>query len=216
MVVGESYENNDLDLDKVMRVIGKYGATWPSLPGRISKNILNKEAWIWMKLAVCNMVPTRHETTLGVDHILLIYALMKRMTISLPAVMATAKNDDPTKSKRQLLPFPIGKIADEDPIPPPVPAPAPPPATRTDIPAPSTSNSPQPSRKELMRALSHNERIMRRHEQLLLMFHPSTDISQLEHISSPEVSEHQQQAAGDLEDEASSNEDGSDEDSSEE
>ncbi|MED6126578.1 hypothetical protein PIB30_079791 [Stylosanthes scabra] len=106
-VVGKRFDNNDLDLDEVMRVIGKDGATWPSLPGRISKNILNKEAWMWMKLAVGNMVPTRHETTLGVDHILLIYALMKGMTISLPADMATAMNDDPTKSKRQLLPFPI-------------------------------------------------------------------------------------------------------------
>ncbi|MED6190133.1 hypothetical protein PIB30_102776 [Stylosanthes scabra] len=54
-----------------------------------------------------------------------------------------------------------------------------------------------------MRALRRNERIMRRYEQLLLMLHP-------------EVSEHQQQAAGDPEDEVSSVEDSSDEDSSEE
>ncbi|MED6199851.1 hypothetical protein PIB30_079735 [Stylosanthes scabra] len=225
-VVSERYEDNNLDLDEVMRVIGKDGAVWPEIPGRISKNILNKEAWMWMKLPVCNMIPTRHETTLGVDHILLIYALMKGMTISLPVVMATTMNDNPTKSKRQLLPFPMfitkwaeeagvptyqgdkifnvpkaqqffpygiwkkGKEADEDPIPPPILAPAPPPATCTDIPAPSTHNSPQPSRKELIKALRHNERIMRRHEQLLLMLHPGTDISQLEQISSPEVSEH--------------------------
>ncbi|MED6201217.1 hypothetical protein PIB30_092720 [Stylosanthes scabra] len=161
-VVSERYENNDLDLDEVMRVIGKDGAVWPDIPGKISKNILNKEAWMWMNLA----------------------ALMKGMTISLPAVMATAMNDDPTKSKRQLLPFPMfitkwaeeagiptyqgdeifnvpkalqffpyglwkdGREVDEDPIPPPMTAPAPPPATRTDIPAPPTHNSPQSSMKE--------------------------------------------------------------------
>ncbi|MED6198642.1 hypothetical protein PIB30_068433 [Stylosanthes scabra] len=136
-VVSERYENNHLNLNEVM---------WPDIPGRISKNILNKEAWMWMKLVVYNMIPTRHETTLDVDYILLIYALMKVMTISFPAVMATAMNDDPTKSKRQLLPFPMfitkwaeearGREAEEDPIPPPMPAPAPPPTTRTDIPAP--------------------------------------------------------------------------------
>ncbi|MED6187871.1 hypothetical protein PIB30_080637 [Stylosanthes scabra] len=104
--LGEDYDNDDLDLDWVMRVIGRDGATWPSIPGRISKKLLNKEAWMWMKLVVCNLLPTRHETTLGVDHILLIYALMKAMTISLPGVMATAMNEDPTKSKKQLLPFP--------------------------------------------------------------------------------------------------------------
>ncbi|MED6213269.1 hypothetical protein PIB30_091490 [Stylosanthes scabra] len=105
--LGEDYDNDDLDLDRVMRVIGGDGATWPSIPGRISKKILNKEAWMWMKLVVCNIIPTRNGTTLGVDHILLIYALMKGMTISLPGVMTTAMNDDPTKSKRQLLPFPM-------------------------------------------------------------------------------------------------------------
>ncbi|MED6222175.1 hypothetical protein PIB30_061823 [Stylosanthes scabra] len=187
---------------------------------------------MWMKLAVCNILPTRHETTLGVDHILLIYALMKGLTISLPGIMVTAMNEDPTKSKKQLLPFPMfitkwaeeagvptyqgdkifnvpkaqqfypyglwkeGREADEDPIPPPMLAPAPPLATCTDIPAPSTRSSPQPSRKELIRALRH--------------------ISQMEQISSPEVSKHQQQAAGDPEDEASSDEGGSDEDSSKE
>ncbi|MED6177194.1 hypothetical protein PIB30_095724, partial [Stylosanthes scabra] len=182
----------------------------------------------------------------------LIYALMKGLTISLPGIMVTAMNEDPTKSKKQLLPFPmfITKWAEEagvptypgdeisnvpkaqqffpyglwneerevadDPLPPPMPSPIRPPVTRTDTPAPSNRSSPQPSRKELMRALRRNERIMHRHEQLLLMLHPGTDISQLEQISSPEVSEHQQQTAGDPEDEDSSDEDGSDEDSSEE
>ncbi|MED6114413.1 hypothetical protein PIB30_080027 [Stylosanthes scabra] len=210
--LGDKYDSDDLDLDEVMRVIDKDGATWPSIPGRINKKILNKEASMWMKLAVCSILLTRHETTLGVDHILLIYALMKGMTISLSGVMVLAMNDDPTKSKRQLLSFPMfitkwaegagvptypgDKIfnvpkaqqffpyglwkeerkAAEDPIPPPMPSPVRPLATHTDIPAPFTRNSPQPSRKELMRALRHNEHIMRRHEQLLLMLHPGTDI----------------------------------------
>ncbi|MED6127940.1 hypothetical protein PIB30_092818 [Stylosanthes scabra] len=105
--LGEKYDSDDLDLVEVMRVIGKDGAAWPSVPCRINKKILNKKAWMWMKLAVCNILPTRHETTLGVDHILLIYALMKGMTISLFGVMVLTMNDDPTKSKRQLLPFPM-------------------------------------------------------------------------------------------------------------
>ncbi|MED6188929.1 hypothetical protein PIB30_090682 [Stylosanthes scabra] len=105
--VSEKYDNNDLDIDEVMRVIGKDGATWPDVPGRINKNILNKDAWMWMKLVVCNILPTRHETTLGVDHFLLIYALMKGVTVSVLGVMVSAMNEDPTKSKRQLLPFPM-------------------------------------------------------------------------------------------------------------
>ncbi|MED6140704.1 hypothetical protein PIB30_095968 [Stylosanthes scabra] len=106
--------------------------------------------------------------------------------------------------------------AADDAIPPPIPSPVRPPVSHTNIPASSARSSPQPTRKELVRALRRNERIMRRHEQLLLMPHPGTDISQPEQISSPEVSEHQQQTAGDPEDEDSSDEDGSDEDSSEE
>ncbi|MED6176934.1 hypothetical protein PIB30_093056, partial [Stylosanthes scabra] len=54
-----------------------------------------------------------------------------------------------------------------------MPALAPPPATHTNVPASFTRSSPHPTRKELMRALRRNERIMRRHEQLLLMLHPS-------------------------------------------
>ncbi|MED6201699.1 hypothetical protein PIB30_097634 [Stylosanthes scabra] len=166
--LGEKHDSNDLDLDE---------------------------------LAVCNILPTRHETTLGVDHILLIYALMKGLTIFLPGIMVTAMNEDPTKSKKQLLPFPMfitkwaekageEREAADDPNPPPMPSPVRPPVTRTNTPAPSNRSSPQPSRKELMRALRRNERIMHRHEQLLLMLHPGTDISQLDQISSPEISEH--------------------------
>ncbi|MED6128162.1 hypothetical protein PIB30_094953 [Stylosanthes scabra] len=104
--VGAKYDNNELDMDEVMQVIGRDGATWPEVPDRISSKILNKDAWMWMKLVVCNILPTRHETTLGADHILLIYAL-KGMTVSLLEVMVATMNEDPTKYKRQLLPFPM-------------------------------------------------------------------------------------------------------------
>ncbi|MED6225715.1 hypothetical protein PIB30_096311 [Stylosanthes scabra] len=199
-------------------------------------------------------MPTRHETTLGADQILLIYVLTKGITASLPRVMVSAMNEDPTMYKRQLLPFPmfITKWAEEAGIPtysgdeifnvpkaqqffpygiwkkdeeverdpaPPALAPVPPPAahtTRTNTPASSHSSSLQPSRNELMRALRRNERVMRRHEQLLFMLHPNIDTSQLQQISSPEVSEQQQQPASDSEDEDSSEEDKSDEYSSEE
>ncbi|MED6223325.1 hypothetical protein PIB30_072901 [Stylosanthes scabra] len=166
------------------------------LGDKVNKNILNNEAWMWMKLAVCNILPTRHGTTLGVDHILLIDALIKGMTISLSRVMVLAMNDDPKKSMRQILPFPmfITKWAEGAGLP--------------TYPGDEIFN---PTRKELMRALRRNEHIMHRHEQLLLMPHPGIDTSQLERVSSAEVSEHQQQPAGDPKDEA-----GLDEDSSEE
>ncbi|MED6211685.1 hypothetical protein PIB30_076076 [Stylosanthes scabra] len=203
--VGVKYDSNELDLDEVVRVIGRDGATWP-----------------------------------------------EGMTVSLPGVMVAAMNEDPTKSKRQLLPFPMfitkwaakagvstypgdeifnvpkaqqffpyglwkeERGAAEDPIPPPMPSPVRPLVTHSSTPAPSSRSSQQPSRNELMRALRRNERVMRRHEQLLLMFHPGTDSSQFEQISSPEVSEHQQQATGDPEEEDGSDEDDSDDDSSEE
>ncbi|MED6165876.1 hypothetical protein PIB30_103801 [Stylosanthes scabra] len=205
--VGEKYDNNKLDMDEVMLVISREGATWP-----------------------------------------------EGMTVSLPGVMVFAMNEDPTKYKRQLLPFPmfITKWAEEAGIPtysrdeifnvpkaqqffpygiwkkdeevkrdlaPPAFALVPPPAARTartNTPASSHSSSSQPSRNEIMRALRRNERIMRRHEQLLLMLHPDIDTSQLQQISSPEVSEQQQQAASDSEEVDSSEEDESNEDSSEE
>ncbi|MED6139098.1 hypothetical protein PIB30_080687 [Stylosanthes scabra] len=211
--VGEKYDNDDLDMDEVMRVIGKDGATWPDIPGKVNKNILNKDAWMWMKLVVCNILPTRHETSLSVDHILLIYALMKGMTVSLPEIMVASMNEDHTKSKRELLPFPITAVLPLWPMErggrsgegsrPTCPTPVPPPAARTSTPASSRNNLSQPSRIELLRALRYNERVMRRHEQLLLMLHPDIDNSQLQQISSPEVFE-QQQAAIDSEDEDSS------------
>ncbi|MED6176918.1 hypothetical protein PIB30_092937 [Stylosanthes scabra] len=149
--VGEKYDSNDLDLDEVMRVIGRDGPTWPDVPGRINKNILNKDAWMWMKLV--------------------------GMTVSLPGVMVTAMYEDPTMSKRQLLPFPMfitkwaakagvptyqgdeifnvqkaqqffpygmwkeERGAVEDPIPPPMPSPVRPPVTRTSTPTPSARSS---------------------------------------------------------------------------
>ncbi|MED6175523.1 hypothetical protein PIB30_079155, partial [Stylosanthes scabra] len=251
---GERYDNNKLDMNEVMQVIGREGATWPAVPGRLDKNLLNKDAWMWMKLVVSNIMPTRHETTLGIDHIMLIYALMARMLVSLPGIMVATMNEDPVKTKKQLLPFPclslngpllmrfphirgdkIFKVSkaqqffpygqwktdsevERNPAPPapaPAPAPIPPPATRTRAPAPSRCSSSQKTRDDLMRALRRNERIMSRHEQLMLMLHPDLDISQLQQISSPEVSEQQQQAASDSDDGDSSDEDGSDEESSE-
>ncbi|MED6140415.1 hypothetical protein PIB30_092989 [Stylosanthes scabra] len=252
--MGERYDNNELDMNEVMQVIGREGTTWPAIPGRLDKNLLNKDAWMWMKLVVSNIMPTRHKTTLGIDHVLLIYALMARMSVSLPGVMVATMNDEPVKTKNQLLPFPMfitkwaaankvptypgdeffkvpkaqqffpyGKWKTDSevewnpapPAPAPAPAPIPQPAARTRAPASSSGSSSQQSRDDLMRALRRNERIMRRHEQLMLMFHPDLDISQLQQISSPEVSE-QQQAASDSDDGDSSDEDGSDEESSEE
>ncbi|MED6177686.1 hypothetical protein PIB30_100482 [Stylosanthes scabra] len=58
-----------------------------------------------------------------------------------------------------------------------------------DVPAPSAPSSPEPSRKDFMRALRRNKRIMRRHEQLMLMLHPGLDTSGLEQKSSPEISQ---------------------------
>ncbi|MED6225611.1 hypothetical protein PIB30_095336, partial [Stylosanthes scabra] len=104
---GVKYDKNELDMNEVMQVIGREGITWPAIPGRLDKNLLNKDAWMWMKLAVSNIMPTRHETTLGIDHILLIYALMMGMSVSLAGVMVATMNDDPVKTKNQLLPFPM-------------------------------------------------------------------------------------------------------------
>ncbi|MED6128910.1 hypothetical protein PIB30_102661, partial [Stylosanthes scabra] len=78
--------------------------------------------------------------------------------------------------------------------------PVPPPAAPVDVPTPSAPSSTEPSRKELMRALRRNERIMRRHEQLMLMMHPGLDTSGLEQISSPDISQNPQgQRAGSAE-----------------
>ncbi|MED6190593.1 hypothetical protein PIB30_107366 [Stylosanthes scabra] len=241
---GERYDNNELDMNEVMQVIGQEGTTWPAVPGRLDKNLLNKDAWMWLKLVVSNIMPTRHETTLGIDHILLIYALMAGMSVSLPGVMVATMNDDPVKTKNQLLAFPMfitkWAVANEvpkaqqffpygkwktdsevernpaPPAPAPAPAPIPPQAARTRAPAPSHGSSLQQSGDDLMRALRRNERIMRRHEQLMLLLHPDLDISQLQQISSPEVSEQQQQATSNSNDGDSSDEDRSDEESSEE
>ncbi|MED6199561.1 hypothetical protein PIB30_077098 [Stylosanthes scabra] len=173
--------------------IGKEGATWWEdprnlvIPARPKKKILNYEALMWLKLIVCNINPTRHETTLSMEIVLLIYALMMDMHVSLPSVMIYAMNTDPTKSKNHLLLypmfitkwaqdnnvprlpghvilkipksqqfFPYGKWReDEEEVAPPVP----PPAAPADILAPSTPSSPEPSRRDLMRALRRNEQI---------------------------------------------------------
>ncbi|MED6175190.1 hypothetical protein PIB30_076000 [Stylosanthes scabra] len=216
--ISEAYNNKTLNMDEVLQVIGKEGATWwedprnPVIPTRPKKKILNYEAWMWLKLVVCNINPTRHETTLSMEIVLLIYSLMMEMSACLASVMRYAMNADPTKTKTHLLIFPmfITKWArdnnvprfpgdwheDDEEVAPPVP----PLAAPVDVPAPSAPNSPEPSRKDLMRALRRNDRIMRRHEQLILMLHPGLDTSGLEQISSPEISQNlQDQRAGSAE-----------------
>ncbi|MED6162777.1 hypothetical protein PIB30_073740 [Stylosanthes scabra] len=78
----------------------------------------------------------------------------------------------------------IGKREEEEEVAPPIP----PLAAPADIPAPSAPSSLEPSRRDLMRALWRNERIMHRQEQLILMLHPGLETSGLEQISSPKIS----------------------------
>ncbi|MED6220534.1 hypothetical protein PIB30_045734 [Stylosanthes scabra] len=218
-----AYNKNKLNMDDVLKVIGKEGATWwedprtPVIPAKPKKKILNYEAWMWLKLIVCNINPTRHETTLSMEIVLLIYALMMDMPVSLPLVMTYAINTDPTKSKNHLLLYPmfITKWAQDNNVPrlprdvilkipksqqffpykkwreeeEEVAPPIPPPVAPVNTPAPSAPSSPEPSRRDLMRALKRNECIMRSHEQLMLMLHPGLDTSGLEQISSPEISQ---------------------------
>ncbi|MED6187996.1 hypothetical protein PIB30_081762 [Stylosanthes scabra] len=224
--ISEAYNNKTLNMDEVLQVIGKEGATWledpsnPVIPTRPKKKILNYEAWMWLKLVLCYINATRHETTLSMETVLLIYALMRDMPVCLASVMRYAMNADPTKTKTHLLIFrmfitkwardnnvprfssdvmvkipkpqqffPYGKWREDDEE---VAPPVPPPAAPVDVPAPSAPSSPEPSRKELIRALWRNERIMHRHEQLMLMLHPGLDTSGLEEISSPEISQNSQ------------------------
>ncbi|MED6213772.1 hypothetical protein PIB30_096603 [Stylosanthes scabra] len=181
-------------MDDVLQVIGKEGATWwedprnPVIPARPKKKIMNYEAWMWLKLIVCNINPTRHETTLSMEIVILIYALMMDMPVYLTSVMSYAMNVDPTKTKTHLLIFPmfITKWARDNNVPrfpgdvmvkipksqqffpyrkwreddKEVAPPILPPAAPVDVPTPSTPSSPEPSRKDLMRALRRNERIM--------------------------------------------------------
>ncbi|MED6190354.1 hypothetical protein PIB30_105046 [Stylosanthes scabra] len=221
-------------MDEVLQVIGKEGATWwedprnPVIPTRPKKKIMNYEAWMWLKLVVCNINPTRHETTLSMEIVFLIYALMMDMSVYLASVMRYAMNADPTKTKTHLLIFPMfitkwardnnvprfpgdvivkipksqqffpyGKWREDDEE---VAPPVPPPAAPVDVLAPSAPSSPEPSRKDLMRALRRNECIMHRHEQLMLMLLPGLDTSGLEQISSSEISQNlQDQRAGSAE-----------------
>ncbi|MED6172944.1 hypothetical protein PIB30_054632 [Stylosanthes scabra] len=213
--ISVAYNKNGLNMDDVLKVIGKEGATWwedprnPVIPARPKKKILNYEAWMWLKLIICNINPTRHETTLSMEIVLLIYALMMDMPVSLPSVMTYAMNTNPTKSKNHLLLYPmfITKWAQDNNVPrlpgdffpygkwrkeeEEVAPPIPPLVSLVDIPAPSAPSSPEPSRRDLMRALRRNERIMCRHELLMLMLHPGLDTSGLEQISSPEISQNQ-------------------------
>ncbi|MED6152404.1 hypothetical protein PIB30_091771 [Stylosanthes scabra] len=164
--ISVAYNKNALNMDDVLKVIGKEGATWwedpcnPVIPARPKKKIMNYEAWMWLKLIVCNINPTRHETTLSMEIVLLIYALMMDM--------------------------PKWREDDEEVAPP-----VPPLAAPANILAPFAPSSLEPSRRDLMRELQQIECIMRRHEQLMLMLHPGLDTSRLEQISSPEISQNQ-------------------------
>ncbi|MED6212925.1 hypothetical protein PIB30_088151 [Stylosanthes scabra] len=134
--ISVAYNKNALNKDDVLKVIGKEGATWwedlcnPVIPARPKKKILNYEAWMWLKLIVCNINPTRHETTLSMEIVLLIYALIMDMP------------------SQQF--FPYGKWREDDEEVGPLVLP---PAALADIPAPSAPSSSEPSRKDLMRAL---------------------------------------------------------------
>ncbi|MED6200351.1 hypothetical protein PIB30_084209 [Stylosanthes scabra] len=109
--ISKAYNNKTLNMDEVLQVIGKEGATWWEsphnlvIPTRPKKKILKYEAWMWLKLVVCNINPTRHETTLSMEVVLLIYALMRDMPVCLASVMRYAMNADPTKLKTHLLIF---------------------------------------------------------------------------------------------------------------
>ncbi|MED6188858.1 hypothetical protein PIB30_089962 [Stylosanthes scabra] len=54
--ISSAYNKNELDMDEVLRVICKKGATWWEdprahiIPARPKKKILNNEAWMWLKL----------------------------------------------------------------------------------------------------------------------------------------------------------------------
>ncbi|MED6199821.1 hypothetical protein PIB30_079490 [Stylosanthes scabra] len=206
--ISSAYNKNELNMDDVLKVIGKEKTTWWEdprtlvIPARPKKKILNYEAWMWLKLIICNINPTKHETTLSMEIVLLIYALMMDMHVSLPSVMIYTMNTDPTKSRNHLLSypmfitkwaqdnniprlpeevilkilksqqfFPYGKWHEEDEE---VAPPVPPPVAPADIPGPSAPSSREPSRRDLMRALK-------------------LDTSGLEQISSPEISQNQQE-----------------------
>ncbi|MED6126309.1 hypothetical protein PIB30_077266 [Stylosanthes scabra] len=176
--ISEAYNNKTLNMDEVLQVIGKEGATWwedprnPVIPTRPKKKILNYEAWMWLKRVVCNINPTRHETTLSMEIVLLIYALMRDMPVCLASVMRYAMNTDPTKTKTHLLIFPkfITKWARDNNVPrflgdvivkipksqqffpygkwreddEEVAPPVPPPTAPVDVLAPSAPSSPEP------------------------------------------------------------------------
>ncbi|MED6112268.1 hypothetical protein PIB30_060144 [Stylosanthes scabra] len=204
---GEKYEKNELDMNEVMQVIGREGTTWPAVPGRLDKNLLNKDAWMWMKLAVSNIMPTRHETTLGIDHTLLIYALMTGMSVSLAGVMVATMNDDPVKTKNQLLSFPmfITKWAAANEVP-----------TYSGNEFFKVPKAQQFFPFGKWKTDSEVERNPAPPAPAPIPPQAARTRAPLQQISSPEVSEQQQQAASNSDAEDSSDEDGSDEESSEE
>ncbi|MED6198578.1 hypothetical protein PIB30_067745 [Stylosanthes scabra] len=177
---------------------------------RPKKKILNYEAWMWLKLVVCNINPTYFEHG-GSSLDLCPYEGYAGLSCFGHEICHECH---PTETKTHLLIFPMfitkwvrdnnvprfpGDVMwreDDEEVAPPVP----PPAAPVDVPAPSAPSSPEPSRKELMRTLWRNEHIMRRHEQLMLMLHPGLDTSGLEQISFPDISQNSQsQRAGSAE-----------------
>ncbi|MED6195035.1 hypothetical protein PIB30_034271 [Stylosanthes scabra] len=170
--ISDAYNEEELDMEEVLRVISKEEATWwedpqvPTIPARPKKKTLNKEAWLWMKLIVCNITPTKHETTLIMEIVFLIYALMKNESFitkwAQHANVLRYPGDEILKIPKAHHFFSFGKWIGEDKeaahlIPPPMPSLGPPPVARIDIPASSTFRSPEPSQRDLMRALRRNE-----------------------------------------------------------
>ncbi|MED6211880.1 hypothetical protein PIB30_077828 [Stylosanthes scabra] len=148
----DAYNREELDMEEVLRLTGKEGATWlenpqiPTIPARPKKKILNKEVWMWMKLIVCNITPTKHETTLSMEIVLLIYALMKNESANVPRY----PRDKILKIPKAHQFFPFGKWIGKyeevaHPISPPMQSPGPPSTARTDIPVSSTFSLPEPS-----------------------------------------------------------------------
>ncbi|MED6140271.1 hypothetical protein PIB30_091558 [Stylosanthes scabra] len=193
--ISEAYNNGTLNMDEVLRIIGKEGATWwesphnPVIPSRPKRMNLNYEAWMWLKLVVCNTNPTRHETTLSMETVLLIYALMRDMPVYLASVMRCAINADPTKSKTHLLIFPmfITKWAQDNNVP----------RFSGDIMVKIPKAQQFFPYGKLHLPFHHRQPL---HEQLMLMMHPGLDTSGLEQVSSPDISQNSQgQRAGSAE-----------------
>ncbi|MED6123845.1 hypothetical protein PIB30_053329 [Stylosanthes scabra] len=205
--ISVAYNKNELNMDDVLRVIGKEGATWwedphtPVIPAKPKKKILNYEAWMRLKLIVCNINPTSHDLCNEYRS----HQIKESSALICYVHYQWAQDNNVPRLPRDVILkipksqqfFPYGKWREEEEE---VAPPISPPVALADIPAPSAPSSPEPSRRDLMRALRRNERIMCRHEQLMLMLHPRFDTSGLEQIFSPKISQNQrEQGAGSAE-----------------